>query len=128
MRKYSRSKTVPVHTKSQGVSPTDKRPFGPHAFFLIREYDGRKPWEKDNFLTITGLEAADIERLRALQDSSEATRESSPEAPRRRRPRSPRRPRVIGKRPANRSDILSAARNRRARRPVVLVIFVIGLN
>ncbi|TXS43885.1 hypothetical protein EAO72_09745 [Streptomyces sp. or43] len=106
----------------------DKRSFGPHAFFLIREYDSRKPWEKDNFLTSTGLRTADIERLRALQDSLEAPRESAPEPPRRRRPRSPRRPRVVGARPANRSDILYAARNRRARRPVVLVILVIGLN
>ncbi|MFI7360891.1 hypothetical protein ACIBO4_01875 [Streptomyces sp. NPDC050149] len=106
----------------------DKRSIGPHAFYLIHEYDSRKPWEKDNFLTSTGLKAADIEMLRALQDSLEATRESAPETPRRRRPRSPRRPRVVGARPSNRSDILYAARNRRARRPVVLVIFVIGLK
>ncbi|HEY9326888.1 MAG TPA: hypothetical protein VIS09_01395 [Streptomyces sp.] len=106
----------------------NKRSFGPNAFFLIHEYDRRKPWEKDNFLESTGLKAADIERLRALQESLETTRESAPEPSRRRRPRSPRRPRVVGTRPANRSDILYVARNRRARRPVVLVIFVIGLS
>lgn len=105
----------------------DKRMLGSHAFFLIHEYDSKKPWQKPSFLASTGLKDADIERLRALRDSPEAAREPTPEATRRRRSRSPRRPRVIGTRPANRSDIRYAARRRRTP-PVILVIFIIGPN
>lgn len=105
----------------------DKRSFGPHAFFLIDEYDSRKPWDRPNFLEGIGRKVAYIEGLRALRDSLEAAREPTPEATRRRRSRSPRPPRVIGTRPANRSDIRYAARRRRTH-PVILVIFIIGPN
>ncbi|MET7645731.1 hypothetical protein ABZS83_19210 [Streptomyces sp. NPDC005426] len=97
--------------------------FGPHAFFLIDEYESKKSWEKANYLESIGMGAADIEKLRALRARSEFG-ERAPEPPRRaeprRRPRSPhRRPRVVVTRPRNRSDI-----RRREARTVVLVIVI----
>lgn len=98
---------------------------GPHAFFLVDQYDALKPWEKGNFLQSTGLTFADIEELRALRAAAETARESPrPHRSRQRRARSSRRrARVVMKHPRNRTDIRFT---RRCHGPhtIVYVIFV----
>ncbi|MGW0668086.1 hypothetical protein [Streptomyces sp. NPDC002746] len=105
--------------------------FGPHAFFLIDEYDAYRgnPGAQSNFLAGLNQDASYIEGLRALRAgldaaSKPAGREANPQrggGPRRRRLRAPRRPRVAVTHPRNRSATL-----RRATRyvgPTVIVIF-----